>query len=158
MSLRLLPDLTWPITPASINALMDNVQKLNTLDAGVHERYQRALTIQFHVYDLLVKSHGRIDYTGDEGRKRMVQDAFAFIGGSTIATKQGDLAAAHLSIDYSDTQCRLFEHGLTMLSPDVNELISLSRDLADFPAQTEQRIALLLDYLSKRPIPANLKA
>lgn len=151
MALRMLPDLVFPLGPASINALMDNVQQLNIVDAGIPERVQRALTLHFHIFDLYVKSHGRIDYRGEEGRGRMVQDAFSFIGGSTIATKHGDLPAAHLSIDYHDTQSRLAAAGLPALSADVNDLIGASRKLADYPPQTEQRVALLLDYLSKRP-------
>ncbi len=151
MSLRLLPDLTWPITPVSINPLMDNVVQLNSIEAGIPDRVQRALTLNFHIFDLFVKSHSRIDYRGEEGRQRMVQDAMSFIGGSTIASKHGDLPAAHLSIDYHDTQSRLAAAGLPALPSDVNELIAMSRKLADYPSQTEQRVALLLDYLSKRP-------
>lgn len=155
-TLRMLPDLVFPITPASINPLMDNVMKLNQVDAGIPERVQRALTLFFHVSDLYVKSHGRLDYRGEEGRQRLVQDAVSFIGGSTIATKIGDLPAAHLSIDFSDAQCRLAEHGLPLLPSDVNQLIELSRKMADYPPQTEQRVALFLDYISKRPIPHGL--
>ncbi len=147
----MLPDLQFPIKPGAINALMDNVQQVNTLDAGVPDRTQRALTLNFHIQDLFVKSHGRIDYRTEEGQRQMVADAMAFIGGSTIASKQGDLPAAHLSIDYHDTQSRLAAAGLPLLPSDVNALIYLARKLADMPAQTEQRVALLLDYLSKRP-------
>lgn len=152
--LRLLPDLTFPLGPTSINPLMDNVLQLNQLDAGIAERYQRALTLYFHIFDLFVKSHGRIDYRGEEGRQRIVQDATTFIGGSTIASKVGDLPAAHLAIDYSDCQSRLKAAGLPAISSDVNQLIFECRKLADLPVQTEQRVALLLDYLSKRPIVA----
>ncbi len=153
MSLRLLPDLTFPITQAQINPLMDNVQQLNTLDAGIPDRTQRALTLFFHVHDLFVKSHGKIDYRSEDGRVRMVQDAVTFVGGSTIASKQGDLPAAHLSIDYHDTVSRLAAAGLPPIPSDVNALIYLSRKMADYPPQTEQRVALLLDILSKRPMP-----
>lgn len=149
--LRMLPDLKFPIGPGSINALMDNVVQLNIVDAGLNDRLQRALTLNFHIFDLYVKSGERIDYRGEAGQQRMVADAMAFVGGSTIATKHGDLAAAHLSIDYHDTQSRLAGAGLPVLSGDVNGLIAMSRKLADMPAQTEQRVALLLDYLSKRP-------
>lgn len=150
--LRMLPDLTFPIGPGSINPLMDNVVQLNIVDAGLNDRLQRALTLNFHIFDLYVKSHGRIDYRGEAGQARMVSDAMAFVGGSTIATKHGDLAAAHLSIDYHDTQSRLASMGLPPLAADVNMLIGMSRKLADMPAQTEQRVALLLDYLSKRAL------
>ena len=149
--MKTLPDLKFPITPTQVNPLMDGVQQLNSVDAGIPERTQRALTIFFHVHDLYCKSNGRIDYRGDEGRGRMVQDAITFLGGTTIASKHGDLAAAHLSIDYHDTQHRLAGAGLPALPSDVNELIGLCRKMADYPSQTEQRVALLLDYLSKRP-------
>lgn len=151
MSLRMLPDLVFPIRPDSINPLMDNVQQLNIVDAGIPERVQRALTLNFHIFDLYVKSGGRLDYRGEDGRQRLVQDAASFIGGSTIATKHGDLAAAHLSIDYHDSQSRLKQAGMPLLPSDVNALVELSRKMADFPSQTEQRVALFLDYLSKRP-------
>lgn len=151
MPLRLLPDLLFPIRPGSINALMDNVQMLNIVDAGLNDRLQRALTLNFHIFDLYVKSGGGIDYRGEEGQQRMVQDAASFIGGSTIASKHGDLAAAHLSIDYHDSQSRLKQADLPLLPSDVNQLIHMSRKLAEMPPQTEQRVALLLDYLSKRP-------
>lgn len=151
MGLRMLPDLVAPITNRQINALMDNIMQLNTVDAGIHERYQRALTINFHIYDLFVKSHGKWDYRGLDGLNRLTQDAMSFIGGSTIASKHGDLPAAHLAIDYHDTQSRLAGAGMATLSHEVNDLLLMSRSLADLPPQTEQRIALLLDYLSKRP-------
>lgn len=149
--LRMLPDLTFPVRPGSIDPLMDNVVQLNICDAGLNDRLQRALTLNFHIFDLYVKSGFKIDYRGEEGQRQMVADAMAFVGGSTIATKHGDLAAAHLSIDYHDTQSRLAGASLPLLSSNVNDLIGASRKLADMPAQTEQRVALLLDYLSKRP-------
>lgn len=154
--LRMLPDLVAPITNRQIDALMDNVMKLNSVDAGIHERFQRALTINFHIYDLFVKSGGKWDYRGADGLNRLTQDATSFIGGSTIASKHGDLPAAHLSIDYSDTQSRLAEHGFGLLPSNVADLLVMCRSLADLPPQTEQRIALLLDYLSKRPLPPSL--
>jgi len=149
MSLRMLPDLKFPIGPGALNPLMDNLVQLNIVDAGLNDRLQRALTLNFHIFDLFTKTG--IDYRSEEGRGKMVADAMAFIGGSTIATKHGDLQAAHLSIDYHDTQSRLAHAGLPLLPADVNALIGMSRKLAEMPPQTEQRVALLLDYLSKRP-------
>lgn len=152
MALRLLPDPVFPITPAQINPLMDNLVQLNTLDAGVNERQQFALGINFHIFDLLAKSKGAIDYRGPDGHRRMIGDAFAYSGGSPVVTRHGDLTAAHLAVDFNDTQMRLKEAGLELLPADVNTLLAMSADIAVFPPQTERRILLLLDYLSKKPL------
>lgn len=154
MALRLLPDLKFPVNHRSIDPLMDNLMQLNQVDAGISERTQRALTLFFHVSDLFIKSQGKYDYRGEEGRQRLVQDAVAFVGGSSIGTKVGDLPAAHLSIDFSDAQCRLIQHSMPLLPNDVNTLVGLSRKMAEFAPQVEQKVALFLDYLSKRPLPS----
>lgn len=151
--LRLLPDLVLPVTPSQVNPLMENLVQLNILEAGLNDRYQRALSILFHTYDTFVKTHGRVDYLGLEGRKRMMQDAMAFCGhGNPVATRHGDLAAAHLAIDYHDTQERLRAAGIAPLPAVVSDLISMCMDLTTFSSQDEIRANLLLDYMGKRPL------
>ena len=151
MPLRMLPDMVFPVTPQQVNALMDNLVQLNLVEGGINERQQFALGINFHVYDLLVKTQGRIDYTGREGHRRMMQDATIFCGsGNPVATRHGDLAAAHLSVDYNDTQARLKGAGLPALPSQVSDLLGMCADLAVFPPREERRILLLLDYLSKK--------
>lgn len=153
MPLRLLPDIVYPITQNQVDPLMDNVAQLNTLDAGVTINQQKALTLYFHIFDLYVKSHGRIDYRGKDGQARLMQDAMTFVGtGNPVATRHGDLPAAHLSIDYHDTQTRLAQAGLPILSAVVNDLIAQCADLAAFPPQIENRVGLLMDYLGKRKL------
>lgn len=151
--LRLLPDMVYPVTQKQVDPLMDNVVQLNILDAGVTVNQQKALTLFFHIYDLFVKSNGQINYQGKEGHGRLVQDAMNFVGpGNPVATRHGDLAAAHLAIDFHDTQTRLKQAGLPALPYDKNNLIALCADLANFPTQTESRIGLLMDYLGKRKL------
>lgn len=147
--LRMLPDLAFPIGQGSINALMDNLVQLNLVDAGLNERQQFALGINFHIYDLLAKKG--LDYTGPAGHNRMMADSMAFVGGAPVVTRHGDLAAAHLSVDYHDTQRRLAEAGLRPLPADVNLLLAMCADFTTFPPQIERRVLLLLDYLSKKP-------
>lgn len=148
----MLPDLTFPLTPHSANPLMDNLVQLNLVDAGLNERQQFALGINFHIFDLLVKTRGQIDYRGPDGHRRLIQDAMSFVGsGNPVATRHGDLSAAHLSVDYHDTQKRLGGAGYALLSDSVSNLLGMCADLTVFPPQTERRVLLLLDYLSKKP-------
>src|SRR5208282_4299297 len=107
MSLTLLPDLSLPITRKSIDPLYNDLVQLNYLDAGLPENTQRALGLMFHCWDLWVKTKGKIDYRGDAGHERLKQDSETFLCGSPVATRNGDLSAAHLAIDYHDTQVRL---------------------------------------------------
>lgn len=123
---------------------------MNILEAGIHERFQKALGIFFHVIDTYCKTNGAVDYRGPEGHKRLVQDAMTFCGGSSVATKHGDLAAAHLGIDFSDTQIRLKEKGLPPIPDNVSDLLKMCSDFANFPPQMENRIGLFLDYIGKR--------
>jgi hypothetical protein len=150
--LRLLPDITLPVTQKQLNPLYENVVKLNILDAGLNEGYQRALGIHFHIFDTWIKTGGRLDYRGLEGHKRLIDDAMSFVGGSPVITKHGDLAAAHLSIDYHDTQSRLKAHGQPELSNDVNNLLKDCIDFSTFSVKDETRIGLYMDYIGKRPL------
>lgn len=151
--LSLLPDLTFPITPSSVNGLMDGVVQLNLLDAGLNEKQQRGLTLYLHTHDLWVKSKGRLDYRGEKGHALLVQHALNFVGhGNPVATRHGDLAGAHLAIDFHDAQTRLRDGGFPLLSHDVNELLRESRDLCEHAIEIEKRIGLLMDYLGKRPL------
>lgn len=72
--------------------------------------------------------------------------------GAPIVTRHGDLAAAHLSVDFNDTQIRLKQAGYPLLPAAVNDLLAMSADLAAFPPQTERRVLLLLDFLSKKSV------
>lgn len=148
--LRLLPDVKFPVTPTQINPLLENVHQLNILEAGIHERFQKALGIFFHVIDTYCKTNGAVDYRGPEGHKRLVQDAMTFCGGSSIATKHGDLAAAHLGIDFHDTSIRLRDKGLPPLPTAVADLLKMCADFAALPPQSENRINLYLDFLGKK--------
>jgi hypothetical protein len=151
--LTLLPDLKFPITKAQFDPLMSNLVKLNIIDGALNEKIQRGLGLFLHTHDLWCKSGGRIDYRGPAGHARLMQDAMTFCGpGNPVATRHGDLAAAHLSIDMSDTQCRLKDAGLPLLSWDVNDLINQCRDLSEYSPEQEKRVGLLMDMLGKKPL------
>lgn len=150
--LKLLPDIKFPVTPAQINPLMESVQQLNIIDAGLSEQYQRALGIFFHVLDLYCKSGGKIDYRGAQGHRRLMEDSAAFVGGTSIVTKHGDLAAAHLALDFSDTQIRLKAIGHDPLPYEVRDLLKLCMDFAHYPPRTEKQVEVLMDYLGKKTV------
>ena len=151
--LTLLPDLKFPLTKAQFNPLMDNLCQLNILDGALNEKVQRGLGIYFHTHDLWCKSGGAIDYRGPAGHQRLMQDAMTFCGsGNPVATRHGDLAAAHLSIDFSDTQVRLKAAGLPLLPSDVSALIGLCRDLSEYSPEMEKRVGLLMDMLGKKAL------
>jgi hypothetical protein len=149
--LKTLPDISFPITKSSINPLMDCIVQLNTQDAGLPEGMQRALGIYFHTYDLFVKSKGRINYLGRDGRERLKQDASMFVQ-SQIVTRNGDLSAAHLAIDYSDTIVRCREMGITPLTGDVAALIAECTDMQGMSVEMEKRVGLLMDMLGKKSV------
>lgn len=149
--LRLLPDLQFPITKGQFDPLMENVVQVNIIDAGLNDRFQRSLGIHFHIFDTWVKSGGKVDYRGLEGHARLLQDAMAFVGhGNPVPVRHGDLAAAHLSIDYHDTQTRLKAAGQKALASDVSSLLGECVDFSSFAPQDEMRVNLYLDYLGKR--------
>lgn len=152
MSLSILPDIIFPVTKDQFDPLFRGVVQLNTIDASVTEQQQRGLTLFLHTYDLWVKSGGKIDYVSKGGQDRLVQDAMTFCGpGNPVATRHGDLAAAHLAIDFSDAQQRLKQAGWKSLPVSVNDLLKASVQLCGYPPETEKRIGLLMDYLGKRP-------
>ena len=151
--LTLLPDLKFPITQGQFDPLMNNLVQLNILDGALNEKVQRGLGLFLHTHDLWCKSGGRIDYRGPAGHARLVQDAMTFCGsGNPVATRHGDLAAAHLSIDFSDTMIRLKAAGLPLLPSNVADLINLCRDLSEFSPEMEKRTGLLMDALGKKPL------
>ena len=153
MALKILPDLVFPITLAQANPLMDCVHQLNILDAGLNEKWQRGMGLYLHVYDLWVKSKGKIDYRGIDGHRRLVDDAMTFCGhGNHVATRHGDLAAAHLSIDFSDTQIRLRDMNWPLLSPNVSDLLRDSMQFSEHAPEIEKRVGLYMDYLGKKPV------
>ena len=130
---------------------MDSVVKLNLLDAGLPDRAQKALDIVLHTYELKAKTGSVIDYTGENGHARLLQDAMSFVGdGCPIVTRHGDLQAAHLAIDYSNTQIILQNAGLPLLPSNTNDLLNLCRGLMAFPMRTDERMGLLLTYLKKK--------
>lgn len=150
--LRLLPDIRFPVDHRQANALMENVVQLNILDGALNERVQRALGLYFHTFDLWVKSRGRIDYRGKDGHRRLLEDALSFVGhGNNVATRHGDLAAAHLSIDFHDCQSRLAEARQPLLSARVSDLTNECTNFVELPPELEKRVGLLMDYLGKRP-------
>lgn len=149
MNLVPMPPLTFPITQRQANALMENVVKLNVLDAGLSERTQKALDLVFESYEVLAK--GGPDYTGEAGHRELAQSAMNFAGdGSPIITRHGDLRAAHLAISFNNTQAALKAAGMPLLTTDVNVLLTLCKDFATFPPRTEDRIDLFLGYLRKK--------
>lgn len=145
--------MTFPVTKSQFNPLMDGVVMLNLCDGCLTEPQQRALGLHLHVFDLWVKSNGVIDYRGDDGHRRLIQDAMTFCGsGNPVATRHGDLAAAHLSIDWSDTQIRCAQAGLPLLSTNVSVLLDGCRDLCGLSLMDEKRVGLLMDYLGKKAL------
>lgn len=131
---------------------MDNLVQVNILDAGLNDKAQRGISLYLHTYDLWVKSRGVIDYRGPKGHQRLVEDAMTFCGhGNPVATRHGDLAAAHLAIDWHDTQNRCLMTGLPLLSTDNSALLNEARELSEYSPEMEKRVGLLMDWLGKRP-------
>ncbi len=150
--LKLLPNLVFPITPRTINPLLDNLFQLNLIDAGLNEPQQRALGIYLHAYDLFVKSKGAIDYRNRDGHERLKQDAKTFCPADSLLTRHGDLAAAHLAIDWHDTMCRTKEMGLPPLPDTLNGLMPGCIDLCGLSIAEEKRLGLFMDMLGKKRI------
>jgi hypothetical protein len=149
--LKLLPDVVYPVTSKTFDPLMTGLVQLNTIDAGLSEPEQRALGIYLHAIDIYVKTKGAIDYRGIDGHQRLIQDAFNFCGtGNPAATRHGDLAAAHLCIDWHDTMVRSIQTGLPLLPNDTATLLLDSRDLRGLAPMEEKRVGLFLDYLGKK--------
>jgi hypothetical protein len=149
--LKILPKLKSPVNAHSIDPIMDLLVQLNRLDAGIPEQTQNALSIYLHVFDIYVKSKGAIDYRGKAGHERLKQDAVRFAP-SQIVTRHGDLAAAHLAIDWSETAVRCTQTGLPLPSSDVNQLLADSKDLVGLSGQLEKQIGLLLDNAGMKVI------
>ncbi len=150
--IKSLPNFRLPITLDQFNPLMDNLVQLNILDAGLNDKAQRGISLYLHTYDLWVKSRGVIDYRGPKGHQRLVEDAMTFCGhGNPVATRHGDLAAAHLAIDWHDTQNRCLMTGLPLLSTDNSALLNEARELSEYSPEMEKRVGLLMDWLGKRP-------
>ena len=151
--LTLIPDIVLPVTQRQFDPLMNNLVQLNILDGALNEKIQRGLGLFLHTWDLWCKSNGRIDYRGPAGHARLIQDAMTFCGaGNPVATRHGDLAAAHLAIDFSDTQVRLKAHGLPLLPSNIADLINLCRDLSEYSPEMEKRTGLLMDVLGKKSL------
>lgn len=151
MSLSKLPNITFPVTPRQVNSLMENVVRFNIIDAALSERSQKALDIELHCQEIKADTAGAVDYTGQDGHRRLIQDAFSFVGeGVPIVTRHGDLKAAYLAIGYNDAQFKLRRAGMPLVSDDVNTLLNSVRDLMAYPPRTEDRIGLYLAYLRKK--------
>lgn len=151
MSLSKLPNLTFPVSSRQVNALMENVVRMNVLDAGLSERDQKAIDIELHINEIMADTAGAVNYTGQDGHRRLVSDAFAFVGeGVPIVTRHGDLKAAYLAIAFNDAQAKLAKAGMPRLTDDVALLRNLVRDLLAYPVRTEDRISLFLSYLRKK--------
>lgn len=145
--LKELPKLVYPITPSQVNTLMEGVVQLNLINGGLNVNQQRALGILFDAFEIYAKSMGRVNYTGPEGHKRLFQDAMALAGpGTCLATRHGDLAAAHLAIDWNNATKRLVEAGMSPLTGDVGKLLELCRDLVPIPRQTDDSLGIVLRY------------
>lgn len=149
--LKILPPIAFPITASSIDPLMSSLVQLNKLDAGLPESTQNGLAIFLHVFDLYVKSGGKIDYRSSAGLERLKGDAMRFAP-SQIVTRHGDLTAAHLSVDWSDTAIRATQVGLPLPSSDVNQLLHDSREFLGMTIQLERQIGCFLDYAGKKTL------
>lgn len=150
--LKTLNNPAFPITIAQFNPLMDNLVRLNILDAALNDKIQRGMGLYLHTFDLWVKSKGVINYLGPEGHNRLMEDAGTFCGrGNPVATRHGDLAAAHLAIDWHDTTMRCKQMGIPGPSTDVNVLVNECRMLSEYSAEDSKRTGLLMDWLGKRP-------
>ena len=151
--LKILPKLVFPVTKAQFNPLMDSIVNLNLIDGTLTDPQQRAIGIYLHIFDLYVKSNGAIDYRDIAGHERLKQDAETFCGsGNPTVTRHGDLTAAHLAIDFSDTSVRCQQAGLPPPPNTPSGLINACIDLCFLTAQDEKRIGLLLDYLGKKAL------
>lgn len=149
--LKVMPNPTLPITLRQFDPLMDNLVRLNILDAGLSDKSQRGIGLYLHTYDLWVKSKGVIDYRGPAGHQRLMEDAMTFCGhGNPVPTRHGDLAAAHLAIDWHDTQIRCMQTGLPLLSTKTSDLLNEARDLCEYSPEMEKRVGLLMDWLGKK--------
>lgn len=153
LMLKILPNFRYPITLDQFNPLMDNLVQLNILDAGLNDKTQRGIGLYLHTYDLWVKSRGVIDYRGPKGHQRLVEDAMTFCGhGNPVATRHGDLAAAHLAIDWHDTQVRCMQNNMQLLTTDRAALWGEARELCEYSPEMEKRVGLLMDWLGKKPL------
>lgn len=131
--------------------LLEMVMKLNTLDAGLNPRQQKALDILLETYELKASTNGAIDYTGKDGRARLYQAAANFCGdGNPIITRHGDLRAAHLAINYNNTVVKLRDAQMPPISDQVDVLLKECADLSVFPVLTEERLGLFLSYYQKK--------
>lgn len=150
--LTMLPDLVLPITHKQCDGLMDNAVQLNILDAGLNDRLQRSLDIVLETYELKAMTNGKVDYTGPEGRRRLLEAAMAFVGdGNPLITREGDLRAAHLAINFNNTQAKLFAAGMPLLPWTMVELLPQAMQMSVLPPETETRMALFLSYFQKKP-------
>lgn len=149
--LKILPSLKYPITKQQFHPLADSVANLNVLDAGITEPEQRAIGIYLHIFDLYVKSKGKVDYRGKAGFERLKEDAMIFCGvGNPVATRHGDLAAAHLAIDFSDTAIRCQQTGLPLPPNTPGGLLNECESLTLLSIQDEKRLGLLMDCLGMK--------
>ena len=143
--------MTFPVTGKQFDPLMDGVVQLNLIDGTLTEPQQRAIGLFLHVFDLYVKSGGKINYMGRDGHERLKQDAMTFCGtGNPVATRHGDIAAAHLAIDWSDTAIRCASVGLPSPPNTSQGLLVGCIDLCGLTTTDEKRVGLLMDFLGKK--------
>lgn len=131
---------------------MQNTVQLNPLDAGIAERMQKAIDLELHAQEVKADTAGAINYTGADGHRRLCQDAMSFAGdGCPIVTRHGDLKAAYLAIAFGDAQFKLAKAGMPLLTNNPQLLLASVQDILQLPARTEDRMALFLSYLRKKP-------
>ena len=131
---------------------MQNTVQLNPLDAGIAERMQKAIDLELHAQEVKADTAGAINYTGVDGHRRLCQDAMNFVGeGCPIVTRHGDLKAAFLAIAFNDAQAKLAKAGMPLLTNNAQLLLASVQDLLNMPPRTEDRMALFLSYLRKKP-------
>ncbi len=154
MPLKILPAMVFPVTGKQFDPLMDSLVQVNLLDGTLTEPQQRAIGIYLHIFDLYVKSNGKIDYRGRAGHERLKQDAMTFCGaGNPVATRHGDIAAAHLAIDWSDTAIRCKQATLPSPPATASGMLGECIDLCGLTTIDEKRLGLLMDFLGKKSVP-----
>jgi len=153
MSLKLLPELIFPVTRAQSAPLIESVTQLNFVYAGIDERTQKALGILFKTIELFVDTKGDRNYLGTNGQKQLFQDSESLVGdGTGISTRIGDLRAAGLAIDFHNAKTKwdkIIDGIDNPLPCDVHKLRELCSTLAQLPSRKLDEIGLMLSYLRK---------
>ena len=153
MPLVLLENLVFPLDATHTDELLHNTVQFNILGKGLTERQQRALGLHFDIHGLHAHSRGILDYRGRKGHERLKTDAMAVMGaGNPIFTRYGDLHAAHLAIDYHNTQIRLKKSGMPLMPMETEALLADCIDLVQLPEKLEERLDMYLRWAKRASV------